>query len=254
MSMELNKESQRQGLAAQPLGRVCVGGFRSLEAWRGLWNTYLFLSLFPFPAATWAASSATHPCHDTLPCHRPKGNRANWLWTETSNMVSPNKPFLLISWSSQMFVTLVESWPTRQSRVGQDLSKPSRFECSPTKVLVQPQDWRVIRGQLQSNRAGVKGRQPWRTEMFTELEEEATTKGKGWLELGERGKLCPRSQRGRQFPGGNHQKSQTLGDERSGKCCLDWASGGSRSPLDTVVERGRLSLCVEELRGYQEKP
>jgi hypothetical protein len=33
------------------------------------------------------------PCHDMLPCHRPKSNGTNWPLTETSKTMNQNNPF-----------------------------------------------------------------------------------------------------------------------------------------------------------------
>jgi hypothetical protein len=42
-------------------------------------------------------------CHDVLPTHRSKDNRAKQPRTKTSNTLSQNKSFLLLSWISQIF-------------------------------------------------------------------------------------------------------------------------------------------------------
>jgi hypothetical protein len=60
-----------------------------------------FLSLLPShpevnspPRCPWCA---------VLCCHWPKSYRAKWLWTEISETVSQNIPFLHLSWSPQVF-------------------------------------------------------------------------------------------------------------------------------------------------------
>jgi hypothetical protein len=37
-------------------------------------------------------------CHDILPCHRPKGSRAKWPWTEIYETLNQNKSFFRLSW------------------------------------------------------------------------------------------------------------------------------------------------------------
>jgi hypothetical protein len=42
-------------------------------------------------AIWWAFCSVTHTCHDVLTHYRPKSNRANLPWTETSRTMCQNK-------------------------------------------------------------------------------------------------------------------------------------------------------------------
>lgn len=43
-----------------------------------------------------------------LSCHRLKIDRANHLWTKTYKNISQNKPFLLINFCLEYFVTMTE--------------------------------------------------------------------------------------------------------------------------------------------------
>jgi hypothetical protein len=62
------------------------------------------LSFFASQMSWWEQlCSSVCSCRAILPCHRPQSNRASWLWTQTSETMSQNKPFLLISWFPQIF-------------------------------------------------------------------------------------------------------------------------------------------------------
>jgi hypothetical protein len=59
------------------------------------------LSLFLCSLA--AMKGAVFFCHDVLPPYRPKSTWPKQPWTETSETMSQNKPFLLLSGVSWVF-------------------------------------------------------------------------------------------------------------------------------------------------------
>jgi hypothetical protein len=67
-----------------PSGRKlshCVGGC----SWNGLWGFTSFLFLFLLPGWHEMSRVLSHACPPCiLCCHKPKSNKANWPWTETS--------------------------------------------------------------------------------------------------------------------------------------------------------------------------
>jgi hypothetical protein len=66
----------------------------------GILGPFLSLSFCFLAVTRWGTSSAHIPCHDVLPCYRPKGNWTKSPMTETLNQ---NKSFFFLSLLSQIF-------------------------------------------------------------------------------------------------------------------------------------------------------
>lgn len=78
-------------------------------SWKGCWDPSPSSSSLLCPSYR-VHSLAMHSCTDVLLHHRPKSNRASQLWTGTSKTGGKSKPFLFISWFSQIFITITENW------------------------------------------------------------------------------------------------------------------------------------------------
>lgn len=63
-----------------------------------------------FPSGPWGSVCAPPhaPCHDVPPHHRPKSCRTNQPWTDSSKTMSQTDLFPSISWSSEVFVKVIE--------------------------------------------------------------------------------------------------------------------------------------------------
>lgn len=72
---------------------------------RRLWDTDPVLLLFWFLTTRWDEwfHFAISSCHDVLPCHKPKRNGTNELWTGICKTVNQTQLLLFMSWLSQAF-------------------------------------------------------------------------------------------------------------------------------------------------------
>jgi hypothetical protein len=80
-----------------------VEGIRSLKVcfWRKYWDSSSFLILSLIPGCC-EVNRFLPLCASTMR-YCAQSNRPKWLWTRTCRTVSQNKPFLLVSWLSQVF-------------------------------------------------------------------------------------------------------------------------------------------------------
>lgn len=98
-----------------------VGGVSSLEREclrRGYWNQVPPLLFSASNLSAWTASSTLYSHQDVL-LTTALNNRAKWLWTEMSEVISQNKPFVFWSWFSQAFFTVTERWLTQGGKSGE---------------------------------------------------------------------------------------------------------------------------------------
>jgi hypothetical protein len=100
LSLALFEVSFKKSLRGGPDGRFyLIGGKPSEETWG-----HQSLSLFFFTSQQWGEQSLLHITllPECAALSQAQGNRSNWSWAETSEILSQNKFFLFISWLPQV--------------------------------------------------------------------------------------------------------------------------------------------------------
>lgn len=88
----------------------CKGGDHGLWCWKLYLVPKSFLSVCLMAALKWTPILSYVLSHPLLSCLKPKSKEDIWSWTNTSETMSPNEPFLIWDAFLAYFDTVMESW------------------------------------------------------------------------------------------------------------------------------------------------